>query len=623
MGWRSFAASGGAVLLGMVCHAETTPPPSDPRFPSLADVMQGYTPLNRVEERTAGVAPRPYEDLLPLIPPARNTGSAWRLYKTQWDADDERGYEAFIQAIGRSGCISIDDCLRSPANPYRDANDDTLWLGDCTDMVYVLRGYYAWKNGLPFAFQDGYAIRRGDGAGHDPRYSAYGNQVTSRRVVTQRAGSGPVNGQRLLTSLYGIVSTAMFRVHPEDDGPVAADFYPLEITRTAIRPGTIAYDIYGHVSIVYEVDPTGQILLISSHPDYTVTREPFGPHVVRSHPNLGAGLKAWRPIKLVGATRTSSGTYLGGQLESARNDELGDFSMEQYYGTHPDETGNWREARYAVGERFLPYYEFVRERLRDPDVPYDPVAHLRSATRALCDAFKARRVAVNLAVYAGMPHQPHPDRLPPNIYGTYGDWERYATPSRDARLKTQAVELRGLVTGLMEKAAADPPLATALFDAYRSEADRCPLGYKRSDRQRVRFDLDEAVARLFDMSFDPFHCPERRWGAKGDELAACTDGPDKDRWYAAQRWLRNDPDRRYDLNMAFTADALASPAEAAPSGGGLGRATPPQVAVRPLLEAAVTDHLKVNVPPSTAETANDEALRPPFPLDGRPTVHAP
>ena len=63
----------------------------------------------------------------------------------------------------------------------------------------------------------------------------------------------------------------------------------------------------------------------------------------------------------------------------------------------------------------------------------------------------------------------------------------------------------------------------------------------------------QVVRRLFALSFDPHHCAERRWGAQDpEELATCTDGPDKRAWYEAQQRLRNQADRTYDARMGFS-----------------------------------------------------------------------
>ena len=60
-------------------------------------------------------------------------------------------------------------------------------------------------------------------------------------------------------------------------------------------------------------------------------------------------------------------------------------------------------------------------------------------------------------------------------------------------------------------------------------------------------------ARLFDLSFDPYHSIEFRWGARGDELASAGDGETKRRFYDNERRLRNQLERAYNqatpLNM--------------------------------------------------------------------------
>ncbi|MEM9233764.1 MAG: hypothetical protein AAGA69_05940 [Pseudomonadota bacterium] len=620
---RMGLAKGIVSALALLHAAAMAQPVAD--FPPVEDVVQGERYWNVVRNSQQSFGEKPYEHLLEQIPAAKNTGTAWEIWETEWTEEHERGYEAFVTAIGRSGCISIDDCLRSPANPYRDLEDETLWLGDCTDMVYVLRGYYAWKNGLPFSYQDAISIRPGKDAGNDARYSKYGNRVVSRADVIHPEGRAPRNAPVLLTRIFNIVSTAMLRVHPEDEGARFGDFYPVEISREALRPGAIAYDIYGHVSIVYDIEDDGRILLISSHPDYTVSREPYGRHVVRSEPALGSGLKAWRPIRLVGARQTTRGTWIGGRIIGTENEDLPHFSMEQYWGTHPDDSGRWDAGRFKTGGRFMPYYEFVRTRLRKPGTPFDPVEEMANATDALCASFRARKTAVNLAVYASVHEKPAPEKLPDNIYGTYGDWERYATPSRDARLKTQAVELNNLARDLITRhregdTSINYPvgdLPAALLDVYDRGANACQINYKRTDGSVVMLNMHHGIERIFDLSFDPYHCPERRWGASGIELATCQEDEAKADWYEAQQYLRNDPERTYDLRTNFTASELRNPAKYSPEDGGVGRAEAPVIDFHSYLINNAEGHTQPGADlPATilkeSDAVNDQALRPPY-----------
>ena len=95
-------------------------------------------------------------------------------------------------------------------------------------------------------------------------------------------------------------------------------------------------------------------------------------------------------------------------------------------------------------------------------------------------------------------------------------------------------------------------LADDLMKAFQQEKDACTVTYWRSDKTRMRLNLSHVMERLFDLSFDPYHCPERRWGARGVELETCTDDEDKDQWYAALRFLRYQAERTYDVRMDFS-----------------------------------------------------------------------
>jgi hypothetical protein len=517
---------------------------------------------------------------------AVNEGDAWRIVKTEWSAADEDGYSEFVQAIGRSTCSSLESCLAVSANPYH-RSDDPEFTGDCADMAYVLRAYYAWKNGLPFSYQN--AMRTADGAREDLRYSSNGNVVAGRRDAV---GDAPVSAVKFIGRIGGEVSTAMFRTHPEaGDGALHDDFYPVKIDRDAVRPGVLAYDIYGHVGIVYDVLDDGRILVIASHPDRTVTRTTYGPNFLRSKPELGAGLKGWRPIRLEGARRGPDGAYVGGRVRAARNAEIKHYSLEQFFGNRPNPSGDWRYGDFVLGERLVNFYDYIRRKLAAPDFAYDPVEELRNGLQTLCGAVRDRKVAVERAVAAGFAKMPHPPRLPPNIYGTYGPWEGYSTPSRDARLKVSFIELKRTIKEFVDLHRRGDAsvrykgsgLARDLWEAYVEEKEACTFTYWRSDDSRIRMNLGHVQDRLWDLSFDPYHCPERRWGAAGLELATCTDDEVKTRWYAAQRYLRYQAERTYDVRMDFTLEELKPPSAAKPEEGGLGVEAPADADLRAYL----------------------------------------
>lgn len=516
------------------------------------------------------------------IPPAVNQGKAWKVYKTRWKARDEAGYAEFVHAIGQSNCASLESCLANEANPYR-SDVDGSFRGDCADMAYILRGYYAWKNGLPFSYQN--AMRTADNSRQDLRYSMEGNVVAGRRKIVNSVSNAPAFLQRIA----GEVSTAMFRTHPETGGGRSHDdFYAIAISRESVRPGVIAYDIYGHVGIVYDILEDGHVLVIASHPDESVTRTAYGPNFMRSKPALGAGLKGWRPIYVEGASTNVDGSLHGGKLRAVANKDLKYYSLEQYFGNAPHPSGIWHYGEFRFQNRTMKYYDYVRRRLASPDFSYDPVDELRFGLQTLCGAAKSRKIAVGAALTSRVHLKPHPARLPSNIYGTYGEWEAYSTPSRDARLKVSFIELRRDIQKLVEDARAGAPgvhyggddLAGDLMAAFQEEKDACTFTYWRSDKTRVRLNLAHVMERLFDLSFDPYHCPERRWGARGAELETCTDNAVKEQWYNAQRFLRYQAERTYDVRMDFALNELKPPMLAPPEEGGLGVEAPADADIR-------------------------------------------
>ena len=117
-----------------------------------------------------------------------------------WTAADERGFGEFITAIGDTDCRTVDQCLHGAGNPFRASDPDGIYFrSDCADLPYVLRFYYAWKRGLPFAY-----VSEVEPRGHtrDIRYTARGNAVAER--VTLPSGD-PVSGYAIIDTLRGAV----------------------------------------------------------------------------------------------------------------------------------------------------------------------------------------------------------------------------------------------------------------------------------------------------------------------------------------------------------------------------------------------------------------------------------
>src|SRR5476649_896331 len=115
---------------------------------------------------------------LAAAPAMAAPSGTWRITHDRWTAADEEGFGRFVTAIGESGCSSSESCLRSPANPWAGSDGGFKDVDvDCAKLPYLLRAYYAWKNGLPFSYVDGLS-----GSG-DPRFSKSPNHPVSRNDI--------------------------------------------------------------------------------------------------------------------------------------------------------------------------------------------------------------------------------------------------------------------------------------------------------------------------------------------------------------------------------------------------------------------------------------------------------
>lgn len=496
--------------------------------------------------------------------------SPWRITQVRWTEYHEEQYGAFVATIGaaveKRQCGSLSTCMKSTANFYFGSDPKELsFYADCADLPYYLRAYFAWKNGLPFSFVSEVAARPGTEGENtsDLRYSRRGNYVVKRiRIET---GDDAIN---ILNSyIPGHISSASFRMSGVEEGPMLSDFYPTNINRESIRPGTIIYDPNGHVATVYKVTPEGRVFYIDAHPDNSITSGMFTSKFARSIPDHGAGFKNFRPLTLVGAHDNGDGVYIGGQIVATPNDQIPNFGIEQFYGTNGN-SSNWKKASFTINGKTLDFLEYVRIKLTLGTKNLNPLSDFKLLTNDICSSLKDRITAVNEASASSIDREPHPFRLPTNIYGTDGSWEAYATPSRDARLKVSFVDLLNQAKSLIKRFQSQDPtlayygenLAVDLYRVYITEAKNCQFSYKTSDGKRVLLDLESARQRLFDMSFDPYHCIELRWGARSrSELSSCKDDANKREWYLHEQWLRNQIDRTYEARMDYSLSELDGP----------------------------------------------------------------
>lgn len=459
---------------------------------------------------------------------------------SQWTEEDEEEFSDFIAQLGTARaqgvCTTLASCLRNgDANTLFSAEDrDMEVFADCADLPYVLRAYFAYKQGLPFSFVS--SISGG-------RYSS-GNTVTGHSDYRSYSSV-----RRLFQSIANTIHSGFYRLAPDEED---SDHYSIEVSRESIRPGTIYYDPNGHVLLVFEVASNGAVRMIDGHPDNSLTVTRFGEALARGSAAQGGGFRAWRSQRL-----ESSGRVVRETNANARYFD----GTEQYARS------------FQVDGRTVNYHEWVRYQLSTNGSRVRPTEEFAEMLEALCIDIQNRVNAVESNQIAA---ESHPGSscsgrdfgsctgLPSNIYGTDGAWESYSTPSRDARLKAAFRELHAFIVD-----------TTSALDAGEARIDysgtvdslvqdymniwvelgqsECAIAYENSSGGFVELDLDQIMDRLFDLSFDPYHCPELRWGAEmgSSEMGTCPDRNDtssggKIWWYDEEYRLRNQIDRDYE-----------------------------------------------------------------------------
>jgi hypothetical protein len=296
-----------------------------------------------------------------------------------------------------------------------------------------------------------------------------------------------------------------------------SDFYPLPLTRRALRPGTIFVDPRGHVLILTRWFPgtrerIGTLFAIDGHPDQSISHKRFSPSTFFFSTRVRTGgFKAFRPLHLENGRLCFASNR---QLETG--DGTTGYSLEQY--AFPDAA-----AFHAhLGALLNPF-------------PPDPVAAYRDRMELLVELLVDREVAVRVAVDYMESTGWQTIRVPDGaeVFATAGPWEDYATPGRDLRLLIAADEVRGFPDlvrenpGMFRIPSGTPPDEVAAgMAAERSRAEaELRFAYRRSDGSEWTLTLGDFLGRLerFETAYNPNDCPEVRWGASEGtaEQATC------------------------------------------------------------------------------------------------------
>ncbi|MCP4601581.1 MAG: C40 family peptidase [Proteobacteria bacterium] len=472
--------------------------------------------------------------------------------RLRWETDTENFYATFVEQLfshpleDMRTWKSLSELLR---DPKRNLLYNYLGLGeerlltfepDCADLPYFLRGYFAFKLRLPFGYRfcsrpkPGRPLWCGDLHTNQTPIPIFNPDLTdaarAKKIPPPRAIGrdeidleNPNHLELIDYFLNRLVRNAVHAAnpvtHPDNQD---TDLYPIALTRTAIRPGTVFVDPYGHVIVIAKWIPqgfgdSGILVGADAQPDATVGRRRFWRGSFLFSPDtssVGSGFKAFRP--LLEETDKEKGDTIIVPLPAemlASQNLFPRLSKEQY--------------ELSVDEFYWQIENLISPR------PLDPMQRALQLIDALEEQVNRRATSVNNGVeYIAGRETPIPMPKGHDIFETKGPWEDYATPSRDMRLLIAIDTARRLVSHVQKH---PERFGIALKDAdtaaeqteniLNRELRKRRLSYRRSNNETFELSLADVVARAeaFEMAYNPNDCVEVRWGAPAgsDEIVTC------------------------------------------------------------------------------------------------------
>lgn len=492
----------------------------------------------------------------PNPPSIYSTSGAWPIHR-QWTPAETAHYAAWVEHIfimKTTGTVEqrTAKLARVLTDPEMNLLEDPRFRGegsnpqlapdivrsmhgvmDCGKFTAFMPAYYAYRRGLPWMTA---IVRSGGG---DVRTSEFNVPSGATNSFTC---SSP--GQFFRNAVGSFIS-GNYRVNLDGPNADQSDTVPVALNRQYLLPGCINY-IDGHVLLLARVSEYGELQFLNC--STTPTRDIF----TYNGMNTVTGIT---PRSLDPRT-TWDGCFQGmrvprypiaetnsdGRVTSVRrrtNEEMKEFgfSTEQY-----DVMRQMYEHQYIeeAGLKVPRFLDFLRLRMKSVDT-IAPLAFMEAYAGEILDAYRIRRQFVedawrNVRANGWITY---PEELSnENIFQAAGRWETWSSPSSDVDrrnkyfyladwldfairqygLVPEFIDLEGLEGYAIESQA---DLAAALLAEKKRIFAEHSMTYTNSAGDPVSLTLLDIEKRLYDLSFDPNHPPELRWGApEGSEERA-------------------------------------------------------------------------------------------------------
>jgi hypothetical protein len=483
-------------------------------------------------------------------PPSIHGGGAWPI-RRQWTPAETQHYAQWFERMyDRKAGGTVDQRTAKLARLLTDPDMNLLldpeFLGqggnpqlpdgvirtcnsmiDCAKFTAFVPAYYAYRRALPWMTT---FVASGE-RGVDIRISKYNIPVGGASSFA----SGSVGG--FFTDAVGGFISGNYRVNLNGKNAGQSDTVPVALNRNSLMPGCINY-LDGHCLVLAKVTEYGELAFLNC--STTKTRDIFsynGMNTVGgmtprgSDPdNEWAGcFQGLRVLRYPIAETDKSGNVI--RVRRRTDDEMREFgfSTEQY-----DLAKEMAKNQFIQEGEFKPQslHDLIRLRMKTVD-RIVPFKFIEAYCGELLDAFAFREQFVQDAwkeVKQNGPIVFPEEQAVDNIFQAKGRWEDWSSPSSDVDRRNKyfyladwmeyAIRMFGVkpsfvdLTGLEKyKIHSQADLAAAFIAEKNRIFAEKSMTYTNSRGEKIKLTLADLEQRIYDLSFDPNHPPELRWGA--------------------------------------------------------------------------------------------------------------
>ena len=484
----------------------------------------------------------------PNPPSIHSTSGAWPIHR-QWTYAETQHYAQWVDRLffmktkgnveqrgAKLERLLTDpemNLLQDPGFLGKDANPqlspDVIRamnsVMDCGKFTAFIPAYYAYRRALPWMTS---IVTSGQG---DIRTSPFNTPVGNTNSFT----SGSVSA--FFANAIGCFISGNYRVNLNGKNSELSDTLPVAINRQYLMPGCINY-VDGHCLVLAHLSEYGELYFLNC--STTETRDIFsynGMNVVSGITPRGTdsdnewngcfqGLRVLRyPIALTDAS---------GRVTAVRrrtDEEMREFG----FSTEEYDLAREMSVKHAILEGKLKaqsLHDLIRLRMKTVD-SIAPLKFMEEYVDELLEAYLAREQFVQDAwrdVQANGPIVYPEERPNENIFQALGRWETWSSPSSDVDRRNKYFYLADWLEYAIRLYEVTPSFVTLtgleqynihsqadLAKAFVAEKNRIfaahSMEYTTSRGKKMSLTLLDIENRLYDLSFDPNHPPELRWGA--------------------------------------------------------------------------------------------------------------